>query len=175
MRRWICVIGLILTVGCTTASVRPYMGAQQTWPMAAGSIVNDRYALPVFTCLPSAPYEVLGELRLQGAFRSQLQETYLPLLIEKARELGANAVLLTDGPQFFAAAAELQQAQANAKVSRHATEVATRVSARGGRGGGGGGIVVMTYTPNTVALAIRWQGDPPSGLTGQYGQLSPSR
>lgn len=164
MRRWICVIGLMLIVGCTTASVRPYLGAQQAWPMAAGSIVDDRFALPVFNCLPSAPYEVLGELRLQGAFRSQLQEAYLPLLVEKAQQLGAQGILLTDGPQFFAAAAELKQAQADAKAARHATEVATTISSRGGRGGRGGSSVIMTYTPNTVALAIRWTHEPPAGL-----------
>ena len=66
MNRLICALALVLTVGCTKAIFRPYVGSQQSWPTAEGSIVNTRFKLPIFTNLPPSPYEVLGEIRIES-------------------------------------------------------------------------------------------------------------
>ncbi|MCG3147743.1 MAG: hypothetical protein PCFJNLEI_01184 [Verrucomicrobiae bacterium] len=160
--------------GCTTVNFRPYVGAQQVWPQSAGGIVNTRYALPVFMCLPSADYEVIGEFRFSGPLRSPASEDNLPVLVKNAREQGAEALLLVDGPQFFTMSTALAaQHKPAGQQSSHVSEVRTAGASRGGGGRGGGGVrggsasvagSVMSYGPNVVVLAIRWVDGPPNGL-----------
>ena len=77
-----CFSALLLTLclGCASAIVRPYVGEQQSWPTATGSIVNMKYDVPIFTSLPPTPYEVLAELRIESALYAQPQEGHLPLV-----------------------------------------------------------------------------------------------
>src|SRR5881296_2932458 len=88
MKRTFCVLGLSLCVGCATAVVRPYVGEQQNWPTASGSIVNTRYSLPVFTTLPPAPYDILAEMRIQSPLYAVPEEGHLPVLVKKAKQIG---------------------------------------------------------------------------------------
>lgn len=166
------IAGLVLPLflmGCATPTFRPYLGQQQDWPMSPGGIVNTEYALPALTCLPSEPYEVVGELKLRGGLHGQPAEECLPKLTKTARAMGADAVLLVDGQKFFAAAALRSAQETNAPM--HAKEVATPVY-RGGYGysgyrygyGGYGSYIVMSFDSNVMILAIRWTGEPPAGM-----------
>lgn len=152
MRNWICAIALTLSVGCASATFRPYIGEQQSWPIATGSIVNMKYDYPVFTSLPSSPYAVLGELRIESPFYQYPEEGHLPLLIKKAKKLNADALVLVDGDIFFS------------------TNYGPRP---GDAAAAGGGLPTLTqvnrfnpdtFKPTVNLLAIRWIGEPPPGL-----------
>src|SRR5271170_1719132 len=101
MKRWLCAIGLALSLGCATAVVRPYVGDQQAWPTASGSIVSTKYALPVFTSLPPTPYEVIAEMRISSPFYAQPEEGHMPRLVNRAEQIGADALLFVQGSVFF--------------------------------------------------------------------------
>jgi hypothetical protein len=153
MKRWLCAIGLALSLGCASAVVRPYVGDQQAWPVAGGGIVNTRYGLPVFTSLPPVPYDVLAEMRISSPFYAQPEEGHLPVLVDRAKKIGADALLFVQGKIFFS----------------------TNYGQRTGAGQEGGNqsapnlTTVNTFNPESFApevtiLAIRWVGDPPPGL-----------
>lgn len=172
MKSFIFLFALLaaaLLSGCATPSFRPYLGQQEDWPMAPGGIVNTQYALPALTCLPSEPYAVAGELKLRGGLHGQPAEECLPKLTKKAREMGADALLVVDGQKFFAAAALRSAQSSETNAPMHTKEVPTPVYTHsyGGyryRYGGYGGYMVMAFDPNVVILAIRWTGEPPAGL-----------
>lgn len=165
------LLAVALLSGCASPTFRPYLGQQQDWPMSPGGIVNTQHALPALTCLPSEPYEVVGELKLRGGLHGQPAEECLPKLTKKAREMGADALLLVDGQRFFAAAAVRSAQSSETNAPLHAKEVPTSVY-RGGYGysgyrygyGGYGSYVVMSFDSNVMILAIRWTGEPPAGL-----------
>lgn len=175
MRNSILLSALLATAllsGCASPTFRPYLGQQQDWPMSPGGIVNTQYALPALTCLPSEPYEVVGELKLRGGLHGQPAEECLPKLTKKAREMGADALLLVDGQKYFAAAAVRSAQSSETNAPMHAKEVATSVYGGGGYGYGYGGYrygyggyVVMSFDSNVMILAIRWTGEPPAGLS----------
>jgi hypothetical protein len=152
MRNWICAIALTLSVGCASANFRPYIGEQQSWPIATGSIVNMKYDYPVFTSLPCSPYAVLGELRIESPFYQYPEEGHLPLLIKKAKKLNADAIVLVDGDIFFS------------------TNYGPRPSDAAAAGGGIPTLTQVnrfnpdTFKPTVNLLAIRWIGEPPPGL-----------
>lgn len=188
MKTWFLLAFAVLLTGCATATYSPYIGQQQNWPTGPGSIVKTQYELPVFMCLPSASYEVLGELELRGGLHSQPAKECLPELTKKARELGADALLVVDGQQFFAAAAPLVSEQsATTNRTLHAKEVATPFTtyAYGGYGYGGYGYgrygyrgsayayPVMAFDPTVVMLAIKWVNAPPPGLPAKSAALQP--
>jgi hypothetical protein len=162
MKRWFCAIGLALSLGCATAVVRPYVGDQQAWPTASGSIVNTRYALPVFTCLPPMPYEVIAEMRIRSPFYAQPEEGHMPRLVKRAQEIGADALLFVQGGIFFS----------------------TNYGPRGGNADDTGGQKTPTlttvntfnpvsFTPGVTILAIRWTDGPPPGLPS-YNKAAPA-
>lgn len=101
MKNLLCAFALSLSLGCATAVVRPYVGEQQAWPTVNGSIVNMAYELPVFTTLPPEPYDVLAELRVESPLYAQPEARHLKTLAKKAKELGADALVLVDGQIFF--------------------------------------------------------------------------
>ena len=153
MKRWLCAIGLALTLGCASAVVRPYVGEQQSWPVANGGIVNTRYSLPVFTSLPPVPYDVLAELRIDSPFYAQPEEHHLPILVAKAKTLGADALLFVQGKIFFSTNYGQRNDSGQAADNQSAPTLTT----------------VNTFNPESFApevtiLAIRWVGDPPPGL-----------
>jgi hypothetical protein len=168
------LLAVALLSGCATPTFRPYLGRQQDWPMSPGGIVNTQYAVPALSCLPSEPYEVVGELKLRGGWHGQPAEECLPRLTKKAREMGADALLLVDAQRFFAAATERSGQSSETNAPMHAKEVPSLNYTYGygyggyrygyGGYGGYGGYMVMKFDPNVVALAIRWTAAPPAGL-----------
>lgn len=171
MKRFIplSLLAAVLLSGCATSSFRPYLGQQQDWPMSPGGIVNTEYAVPALMCLPSEPYEVLGEIKIRGGWHDQAAEECLPKLTRKAREMGADALLVVDAQKFFAAAALRSALSSETNAPMHAKEVPSPVYTYSYGGhrygyGGYGSYMVMKFDPNVVALAIRWKGGPPAGL-----------
>lgn len=156
MRKYICAVGLALSLGCATAVVRPYVGEQQAWPIATGSIVNMKYGYPLFTSLPPAPYEVIGELRLQSPLYAQPEEGHMPVMIRKAEELDADAIVFVYGTIFFS------------------TNYGPPPDKAGGAGGAPAPSLTQvnrfnpeSFKPGVTLLAIRWIGDPPPGMTSK--------
>lgn len=147
----VALVGLVLSMGCAIPVFRPYVGSQQAWPTAEGSIVNVKYQLPIFTSLPPTPYEVLGELRIDSWLYTQPEERHLPILCKKAEELGADALLFVQGRIYFA--------------SNYGSP-----SGDSGRKGAVPSLTqVNTFNPESfregvTILAIKWIGEPPLGL-----------
>ena len=148
MKRWLCVIGLALSLGCASAVVRPYIGDQQAWPTASGSIVSTNYSLPVFTSLPPVSYDVLAEMRINSPFYAQPEEHHLPLLVQKAKQLGADALVFVQGKIFFSTNYGPRNGAAQDTAEQKAPTLTT----------------VNTFNPDSFAtdvnvLAIRWTGE----------------
>jgi hypothetical protein len=154
MRNLICAIALTLSLGCASAVVRPYIGDQQNWPTASGSIVNMRYDFPVFTTLPPSPYDVLGELRLESPFYAQPEEGHLPILIKRAKKMNADALVFVDGNIYFSTNYGPKPGADSSTGTRGAQPTLTQVN---------------KFNPDSFGLgvtilAIRWIGEPPPGL-----------
>ena len=159
MKTFLPAIALALAIGCTTAQVRPYVGKQQSWPTAVGSIVNTRYELPVFTSLPPSPYYVLAELRVDSPFYAQPEEQHLPYLVKKAASIGADAIVLVDGQVFFSVS--YGQQNTNDTTNASGTSTLTAVNR----------FNPDFFKPGVTAIAVKWKGNPPPGLfrnTGSY-------
>jgi len=152
MKRCLCAIGLALSLGCATAVVRPYVGDQQAWPTASGSIVNTHYSLPVFTSLPPVPYDVLAEMRISSAFYAQPEEHHMPCLIKRAKEIGADALVFVQGKIFFSTnyGPRAGGEQDNGQKTPALTTVNT--------------FNPESFSPEVTILAVRWIGDAPPGL-----------
>jgi len=153
MKRWLCMIGLALSLGCASAVVRPYVGDQQAWPTASGSIVSTNYSLPVFTSLPPVSYDVLAEMRISSALYAKPEEHHLPLLVQKAKQLGADALVFVQGKIFFSTNYGPRNGAAQDTGEQRAPTLTT----------------VNTFNPDSFAtevtiLAVRWTGDAPAGL-----------
>lgn len=153
MKRLLGVIGLALSLGCASAVVRPYVGDQQAWPTATGSIVNTNYSLPVFTSLPPVSYDVLAEVRISSPFYAQPEEGHLPLLVKKAKQIGADALVFVQGKIFFSTNYGPRNGAAQDTGEQKAPTLTT----------------VNTFNPDSFAtdvnvLAVRWTGDAPAGL-----------
>jgi hypothetical protein len=156
MKRWfsaLCAVGLALSLGCATAVVRPYVGDQQAWPTASGSIVNTRYGMPVFTSLPPTPYDVLAEMRISSPFYAQPEEGHMPRLVKRAQKIGADALIFVQGKIFFSTNYGPRggsEQDANAQKAPTLTTVNT--------------FNPESFAPEVTILAIRWIGDAPPGL-----------
>jgi len=147
------MIGLALSLGCASAVVRPYVGDQQAWPTASGSIVSTNYSLPVFTSLPPVSYDVLAEMRISSALYAKPEEHHLPLLVQKAKQLGADALVFVQGKIFFSTNYGPRNGAAQDTGEQRAPTLTT----------------VNTFNPDSFAtevtiLAIRWTGEAPAGL-----------
>ena len=150
MKRWLCAIGLALSLGCASAVVRPYIGDQQAWPTASGSIVNTNYSLPVFTSLPPVSYDVLAEVRISSPFYAQPEEGHLPLLVQKAKRLGADALVFVQGKIFFSTNYGPRNGASQDTGEQKPPTLTT----------------VNTFNPDSFAtdvnvLAVRWTGEAP--------------
>lgn len=163
MRNWFCAIALTLSLGCASARVRPYIGQQQAWPTASGSIVNMKYDYPVFTSLPPAPYEVLGELRIESALYEHPEEGHMPLLIKKAKKIGADAVVFVTGDIFFSTNYGPAVGDA-ASTAAGAAPTLTQVNK----------FNPDSFEPGVAILAIRWVGEPPEGLPKYHQEEAPA-
>lgn len=152
MKRWLCVVGLGLSLGCATAVVRPYVGDQQAWPTASGGIVNTKYALPVFTSLPPSSYDVLAELRISSPFYAQPEEGHMPRLVKKAREIGADAIVFVQGKIFFSTNYGPRNGAEDTGDQKQPTLTTVNT------------FNPESFQPEVTILAIRWTGQPPAGL-----------
>ncbi len=159
MKNLICLLGLVWTLGCATAIVRPYVGEQQAWPTASGSIVSTKYDLPIFTTLPPAPYEVVAELRITSPFYAQPEEGHLPLLVKKAMKLGADALLLVDGQIYFSTQYGLKAGESGENAKQASITEVNRFNPE-------------AFQPNVNVIAVRWVADPPAGLPSRYARYS---
>ena len=157
MKRWLCAIGLALSLGCASAVVRPYIGDQQAWPTASGSIVNTNYSLPVFTSLPPVSYDVLAEVRISSPFYAQPEEGHLPLLVQKAKRLGADALVFVQCKIFFSTNYGPRNGASQDTGEQKPPTLTT----------------VNTFNPDSFAtdvnvLAVRWTGEAPAGLPSHH-------
>jgi hypothetical protein len=153
MKPWLCVIGLALSLGCATAVVRPYVGDQQSWPTASGGIVNTKYSLPVFTSLPPVPYDVLAELRISSPFYAQPEEGHMPKLVEKAKEIQADALVFVQGRVFFSTNyGPRNGADSDAGIQKAPTLTTVNT------------FNPESFAPEVTILAIRWIGNSPPGF-----------
>ena len=153
MKPWLCVIGLALSLGCATAVVRPYVGDQQAWPTASGGIVNTKYSLPIFTSLPPVPYDVMAELRISSPFYAQPEEGHMPKLVEKAKEIRADALVFVQGKIFFSTNyGPRNGADSDAGVQKAPTLTTVNT------------FNPESFAPEVTILAIRWIGDAPPGF-----------
>jgi hypothetical protein len=155
MRNRSSALLLTLCLGCASAIVRPYVGEQQSWPTATGSIVNMKYDMPILTSLPPTPYEVLAELRIESALYAQPQEGHLPLLVKQARKLGADALVFVDGAVFFST--NYGPRPTDAAATGGSTSL-TQVNS----------FNPESFKPGVTVLAIRWRGGPPPGLPSKF-------
>src|SRR4030095_1144874 len=63
MRIILLLLPILLLLGCAEDShFIAYQGAQQNWPTAPGSMVETKFAVPVYYGLPPRKYRVMGEL-----------------------------------------------------------------------------------------------------------------
>lgn len=159
MKNAICLLGLVLTLGCATAVVRPYVGEQQAWPTASGSIVSTKYDLPIFTTLPPAAYEVVAELRINSPLYAQPEEGHLPLLVKKAMQLGADALLLVDGQIYFSTQYGLKAGEHGENAKQASITEVNRFNPE-------------AFHPNVNVIAVRWVAAPPVGLPSRYARYS---
>lgn len=149
MHRHLLLILLLAALGCASAIVNPYVGQQQAWPTATGSLVVNRYQLPIYLSLPPKPYEVIGELRIKSHWVGQAEVDHVPLLVTKAKELGADALLLVTGRRFFGTDYGPPAAQPATGAEMIAERQAQTFSPQ-------------AFRPDTNILAIRWtRGAPP--------------
>ena len=159
MKNLIYILGLALAFGCATPHVRPYVGDQQAWPTASGSIVNTRYDLPIFTTLPPAQYEVIAELRISSPFYAQPEEGHMPLLVKQAIKLGADALLLVDGQLYFSTQYGLKAGETGETAKQASITEVNRFNPE-------------AFQPNVNVIAVRWAKNPPPGLPARYARYS---
>lgn len=162
MKRWLCAVGLALSLGCATAVVRPYVGDQQAWPTASGGIVNTKYALPVFTSLPPSSYDVLAELRISSPFYAQPEEGHMARIVQKAHEIGADAVVFVQGKIFFSTNYGPRNGGAAEDTGDQKQPTLTTVNT----------FNPESFQPEVTILAIRWIGQPPAGLPYHSGTVT---
>jgi hypothetical protein len=83
--------------GCADVEYTAYSGAQQNWPVASGSFVQQKFALPVYLGPPDRPYRVLGYMETESAplvvWETGKSESIKPA-VKEAMKHGADAVVL---------------------------------------------------------------------------------
>ncbi|MEO0796273.1 MAG: hypothetical protein AAFX93_13980 [Verrucomicrobiota bacterium] len=86
---------VLLFAGCAESTFTAYKGAQVDWPTSPGAFIDESCSLPIYReGYPDRAYEVLGTVSTKTA-PVRRSET-LCLAAEKAKEMGADAVLFLD-------------------------------------------------------------------------------
>src|SRR5437773_7454574 len=78
-----------LLTSCTTTNFTPYEGAQN-WPVSQGTLVDRKYAVPVYYGPPPQPYTVMGSLEIGNATAG----TEVRAAAIQAKKLGADAIIV---------------------------------------------------------------------------------
>src|SRR6266542_5572736 len=94
MKLPLCVLACALLAGCAMADFTPYSGAQQNWPVATGTFVDNKYAVPVFYGPPNRPYDVLGYLNAETAPVRSRRGAVIAFMARRAQELGGNGLIV---------------------------------------------------------------------------------
>lgn len=90
----LCFLPLALwLVGCASHDYRPYVGAQQNWPTAAGAFVERQHDVYVYHGYPPQPYTLMGEL-VEGVDATDSDE--VGDAAKAAHRLGADAIIVQD-------------------------------------------------------------------------------
>src|SRR5205823_7715086 len=89
----IAVVALSLC-SCASIDYTAYSGQQQNWPVASGSFVQTKFALPVYiNGPPERPYRVLGYIQVENATRGSAS---IKSAVNEAAKHGADAVILLE-------------------------------------------------------------------------------
>jgi hypothetical protein len=99
MRIILLLLPILLLLGCAEDShFIAYQGAQQNWPTAPGSMVETKFAVPVYYGLPPRKYRVMGELTAEeeGRWRwSDPESDAMEDVAKEAKKIGADAIIVT--------------------------------------------------------------------------------
>jgi hypothetical protein len=94
------ILALLVTAticGCANVEYTAYAGAQQKWPVASGSFVQNKFDLPVYLGPPDRPYQALGYMETESAplsvWETGKKESIKPA-VKEAIKHGADAVIL---------------------------------------------------------------------------------
>lgn len=99
MRLVAVILAAAALAGCADTEFIAYSGAQQKWPTAQGSLVDNKLAVPVYYGLPPRPYAVLGELTSEEEARWRWNNPESEAMQEAAKaaqKRGADAVIVMD-------------------------------------------------------------------------------
>ncbi len=148
MKNTILLCVMFLMVGCTTVTLRPYIGEQQAWPTAEGSICTIRWDLPVFNSLPPADYDVIGELRVESFWFERPEKEHMSAIVRKAIQLEADAIILVGGAFFTTNYGPRKEDF----IADGRARSLSRINS------------FQTSWLRANIVAVRWIGDPPPGL-----------
>jgi hypothetical protein len=76
------------------ADFTPYRGTQQQWPVASGTFVDTKYAVPVFFGAPDRPYVVFGYLNAETAPARSRRGMVISFMARRAKEAGGNGLIV---------------------------------------------------------------------------------
>ena len=93
MKRGLLPFVLFLLSGCGTTAFHPYVGQQHNWPTSPGGFAKPGTTIPVYHRWPPRPYIVLGFIDATKG-RSRFAPGVIELAVEKAKELGADAIVV---------------------------------------------------------------------------------
>src|SRR5436309_14567505 len=89
MKIFLIFITAGLLTSCSTSNFTPYEGAQN-WPVSQGTLVDRKYAVPVYYGPPPQPYTVMGSLEIGNATAG----TEVGAAAIQAKKLGADAIIV---------------------------------------------------------------------------------
>lgn len=94
-----------LLTGCVPIRYSVYTGKDSNsyfgpWPTASGTMVETRYAVPVYRGWPERPYQVLGSVSIADPNKNWMQdEGIISAAAHEAKRHGANAIVIRSGAE----------------------------------------------------------------------------
>lgn len=93
MLRLLCVLLLSASLlGCASSNYVNYQGEQEDWPTSKGTLVDNKYPVPVYFGLPNKPYIILGYLDATTA--PVRRSGVVGYAAKKAKKAGGDAIIL---------------------------------------------------------------------------------
>jgi hypothetical protein len=97
--RYVLLIPLLLLAPPAPAKiVYSEFSGYREWPIAAGSMADTEYAVPVYRTWPDKPYDVLGSLKYDDS-RKRWNPGDIKSMAKEAKKRGGNAVILRHGSE----------------------------------------------------------------------------